>query len=552
MVEEPPTAAEIDRAKAEYAANFDLGFNDPQTIALNLSEWAGMGDWRLLFLHRDRVEKVTADDVLAVAEAFLLRSNRTLGYYYPTVEAPRRAAIPAKPDVAALVADYRGREALATGETFDPSPEYIERRTARLTLSSGTRVALLPKENRGESVTVVYTFRLGTEDALTGKATAGTFAASMLSRGTTERSRQEIADEMDRLKVRGSLSGAATGVVGGATTVRESLPAFLRLIGELLRQPAFDPEEFELLRHERLVWLESHLTEPGELVPNAMQRYFGRGYETDHINYVPSIEEQIAREEAVSVEEAREFWASFYGADNGRIAIVGDFDPSEIARVLEGVFGGWRAREPYERIPRRFAPVEPVVVDLETPDKANAFMHAAQPLRMRDDHVDYPALVLANFMLGGGYLNARLPRRIRTEEGLSYGVGSELDVSPLEAVGSFTAYATFAPEDRDKVTAAFKEEMARALTDGFTTDEFTAALSGYLDTKRNARVSDMSVAATLVVHLELNRTMDFVAKQEAAIAALTPEAVRDALRRHIDLEGFSIFRGGDFANKVVP
>ena len=451
VVEEPPTAEEIDRAKAEYAANFDLGFNDPQTVALNLSEWAGMGDWRLLFLHRDRVEEVTADDVLAAAKAYLLRSNRTLGYYYPTVETPRRAAIPAKPDVAALVANFGGREVLAAGEAFDPSPENIERRTTRLTLSSGTRVALLPKENRGESVTAVYTLRLGTEDALAGKATAGALAASMLSRGTTERSRQEIADEMDRLNVRGSLSGAATGVVGGATTVRENLPAFLRLIGELLRQPAFDPNEFELLRHERLEWLESRLSEPGELVPNAMQRYFGRGYETDHINYVPSIEEQIAREEAVSVDEAREFWASFYGADNGRIAIVGDFDASEIAPVLEEVFGGWRAREPYERIPRRFAPVQPTMVDLETPDKANAFMYAVQPLRMRDDHVDYPALVLANYMLGGGYLNARLPKRIRTEEGLSYGVGSELDVSPLEAVGSVTAYATFAPGDRDKV-----------------------------------------------------------------------------------------------------
>lgn len=149
VVEEPPTAEEMDRAKAEYAANFDLGFNDPQTIALNLSEWAGMGDWRLLFLHRDRVEEVTADDVLAVAKAYLLRSNRTLGYYHPTAETPRRAAIPAKPDVAALVADYRGRELLAAGEAFEPSPENIERRTTRLTLSSGTRVALLPKENRG-------------------------------------------------------------------------------------------------------------------------------------------------------------------------------------------------------------------------------------------------------------------------------------------------------------------------------------------------------------------------------------------------------------------
>jgi len=93
--------------------------------------------------------------------------------------------------------------------------------------------------------------------------------------------------------------------------------------------------------------------------------------------------------------------------------------------------------------------------------------------------------------------------------------------------------------------------MALALADGFTAEEVAAAQKGYLDTARNARADDMSVAMTLASNLYLGRTMDFVARQEEAIAALTPEAVHDALKRHIDLERFSIFRGGAFANKPV-
>ena len=551
VLDEPPTAEEVNRAKTDYTANFDLGFNNPQSIALQLSEWAAMGDWRLLFLHRDRVEQVTPADVLAAAQAYLLPSNRTLGYYYPTEETPPRAEIPPKPDVAAMVADYKGREAIAEGEAFDPTPENIERRTTKLTLSNGIEVALLPKKNRGEAVSYVYTFRHGTEDALTAKSTAASFAGSMLIRGTEERSRQEISDELDRLKIRGSLSGGATSAGGSATTVRENLPRALHILGELLRQSAFSTDEFELVRQERLASLESQQSEPGALVPMAMQRHMNGDYAEDHVFYVPTIEERIARTQTVTVEEAKAFWSAFYGASNATMAIVGDFDPDEIVPVLEEVFEGWSADEPYVRIPRPYAAVEAAEVDIETPDKTNAFMYAAQVLQIRQDHADYPALVLANYMLGGGFLNSRLPKRIRQEEGLSYGVASNLSAGALDDRGSFMAYAIFGPENADKVVTAFKEEMERALADGFTPEEVAAAQKGYLDTARNARANDMSVASTLASNLYLDRTMDFVAKREAAIAALTPEQIHDALKRHIDVEKISIFRGGDFANKLV-
>ena len=453
--------------------------------------------------------------------------------------------------MAALVADYTGRSALAEGEAFEPTPENIERRTTKLTLDSGIEVALLPKQNRGGAVSYVYTFRHGTEAALAGKSTPASFAGSMLIRGTTERSFMEVVDEINRSKIRGSLSGGAVSVGGTANTVRENLPAALRLLGELMRQPAFDPDEFELLREERLASMEAQQSEPGALVPNAMERHINSRYPEGHVFYVPTFEERIAREQAVALDEAKAFWSSFYGAEHGTLAIVGDFDPEEIVPVLAEAFGGWRANETYERIARPFDPVEAVALDIETPDKTNAFMYAAQVLPMRDDHPDYPALVLADYMLGGGFLNSRLPNRIRQQDGLSYGVGSFFSAGSLDEFGQFMTYAIFAPENADKVVAAFKEEMARALESGFTDEEVTGAKKGYLDTAQNDRANDMTVALLLADNLFLDRTMDFETQQEAAIAALTPADIHAALKRHIDLDQISIFRGGDFANKLL-
>ena len=549
VVDEPPTEEEVNRAKTQYAAGFDLAFNNPQAIALQLSEWAAMGDWRLLFLHRDRIAAVTPEDVLQAARDYLLPANRTLGFFHPTDETPPRAEIPEPPDVAALVADYRGREALSEGEAFEPTPENIEGRTRKLTLGSGIDVALLPKQNRG-AVSYSYSFRHGTEDALAGKATAAAFAGMMLTRGTEARSRQEIRDESDRLKISGSLGGGVLQVGGSATTVRENLPASLRLLGELLRQSAFDAEEFELLRQESLAALEAQRSEPTALVPNAIGRHIGGDLAEDSVFYTPTFDEQIARYQAVTVAEARDFWASFYGAEGGTIAVVGDFDPEEIVQVLEEVFADWSAPQPYARVARPFEAVEAALVDIETPDKTNAMLLAAQTIEMRDDHLDYPALVLANYMLGGGFLNSRLPKRVRQQEGLSYGVGSQFSAHSIDERAQFGAYAIFAPENADKVRTAIEEELALALESGFTDEEVAAAKKGFLDRAGNARAEDANVAATLAGNLFLGRTMAFVAEQEAAIAALTPDEIHQAMRRHLDLSKLSIFRGGDFANKL--
>ena len=551
LADAPPTAEEVNRAKTEFAASFELAFNNPQSIALQLSEWASMGDWRLLFLHRDRVEKVTPEDVLAVANAYLIESNRTLGYFYPEEETPPRAEIPPPPDVAALVADYRGREAVAQGEAFDPTPANIESRTRKVTLSNGVEVALLPKANRGAAVSLSATFRHGTEEALAGKSVAASYAGDMLMRGTKKRSRQEVFDEMDRLKIRGGIGGGSLTVSGSAFTVRENLPAALRLFGEILREPAFDADEFELLREERLAGLEAQRSEPQALVVNARERHRNARYGKDHVFYVPTLDEQIERETAVTVEEARAFHAAFHGAEGGTVAIVGDFDPDEILPVLEEVLGGWDAPEQYARVGRVFVAAAPATVDIETPDKANAITFATQSFPMRDDHADFPALALGNFMLGGGFLNSRLATRIRQKDGLSYGVGSGLSAHPIDDTAQFTFYAIFAPENANKVVAAFKEEMARALEAGFTAEEVAAAKRGFLDSAQNSRANDSQVAAQLSSNLFFDRTMAFVAAREEAIAKLTPEEIHAALNRHIDLAKVSVFRAGDFANKLT-
>ena len=91
VANEPPTKEEVERVKTRILKNIELEMNDSQAVALDLSEYASQGDWRLMFLMRDRIKAVTEADVLRVAKAYLKESNRTLATFIPTKSpGPRR------------------------------------------------------------------------------------------------------------------------------------------------------------------------------------------------------------------------------------------------------------------------------------------------------------------------------------------------------------------------------------------------------------------------------------------------------------------------------
>ena len=103
------TQEEVDRARQKILKNRELAAADPNRIAVELSEWAAQGDWRLYFLNRDRIEQVTPAQVKEVADKYFTTSNRTVGFFVPTAK-PERTPIPAVPDIAKLVDGYTGRQ----------------------------------------------------------------------------------------------------------------------------------------------------------------------------------------------------------------------------------------------------------------------------------------------------------------------------------------------------------------------------------------------------------------------------------------------------------
>ncbi len=541
----PFTDDEVERAKRTLLKNIELAFNSSEDIALELSEWVGMGDWRLMFLDRDRIEKITTADVQKVAQTYLVRNNRTLGKFIPA-EKPERVEIPQVANVNDMVKDYKGREAVAQGEVFDPSHDNIDSRTKVVTLSNGVKVALLPKKTRGEAVVFRVSSQMGSDKSLQGKALIGDLAGSMLMRGTTNFTREQLKDEFDKLKANVGVFGSAEGAMARVETVKANLLPTIALVAEVLKQPSFDEKEFTQLLTAEEVGLEQQLQDPQAI---AFKEYSRRQspFPKGHPRHVAPLEDVIAELKTVKLEEVKNFHNKFYGANSMQISVVGDFDESQVIKTLETEFGRWNSKENYKRIEQAFSKLEVKDQDFNTPDKENAVFVASVSLPVGIDNKDAPALELGNYILGGGFLNSRLATRLRQKDGLSYGAGSFINMSNSDNRASMGAYAICAPQNLNKVEVGFKEELARLLKDGFTEEEVSAAKSGLLQGKKVSRSQDNELVGKLTGNLYHDKTMQFSKQYEQALSELTAKDVHQVMKKYLKVEDFSMLKAGDFS-----
>jgi len=538
----PPTAEESERARLNFSNAAERVMTNHESIGLALSEYIALGDWRTFFLLRDREQQVTAQQIAAAAGKYLRRDNRTAGLFIDD-PSPQRAEIPRAATAAELLQGYTPKQAVAESEAFDPSPENIEKRVRRLEIN-GMKVALLSKKNRGETVFFAMSLPAGDVQSLAGQNYVASLTGSMLMRGTSRFSRAALRDEFTRLKVTGGIAGQGASF----QTTRPNLAAAIALAAHVLREPAFPEDEFAQLRKQTLTGLESQLSEPAARAGEALGQHFNI-YPKGDPRYSPSLQDRLDGVRAVTLDQVKAHYRRFYAANHAEFAIVGDFDEEQAIKALREGFADFRNDTPYTRITGDYRAIAPETISIQTPDKENAVLLARMNLDINQNDPDYSAFFLADYMLGGGAgFDSRLTSRIRIKEGLSYGVSAQGGGGIFDRAGSWVAQAIAAPQNIAKVESALREELARALKDGFTDAEIAKAKSGWQQSFAQIRVQDQQLAGRLLSHLDSGRTfLSWDKAFEQRVLALTPEAIRTALRKHLDPAKLTIVKAGDFA-----
>ena len=183
----------------------------------------------------------------------------------------------------------------------------------------------------------------------------------------------------------------------------------------------------------------------------------------------------------------------------------------------------------------------------DTPDKENAFFLAGMPIEMRDSHADYPALVLGNYILGhGAGLAAVRPHPRPRGLELRRRLGLQR-VAAQSTARAFTVNAISAPQNAARSRRRSATSSRRCCATATPRKSSPPAKVSWAQGRQVARTQDGGFAGTLGLWTHVGRTMAWDAEFEAHVRALTADEVRDAMRRHLDLDKMTFMKGGDFA-----
>ena len=565
VITHPPTQEELERVRSQLLRSLENSLSNAQAIATGALNGAiAQGDWRLMFLQHDLLADVQAADLARVAKTYLKPSNRTVGYFVPDMQ-PDRTVVPARPDLAETFRGYSSKVTVARGEVFDPTIATIKDRVVRSTLANGLRLAVLSKKTANNMVTGTIELRFGDRTTLVSQREAASFAGSLLMAGTKTHTREQLQDEFRRLNAQVSVSGGGgSGLAGGRgrrgggpggpsslstavasiTAPAENFVAAVRLAVEILREPAMPQDEFDRVKTQRVRTLEAAPTEPLQLVGDRLNQQMSPFTAAD-AQYSPTREEELPLVQKITREDARRFHDQFYGANYGIVAVVGPIAPADVQKAASELLGSWNTGKAYTPLLTPFKKVAPTNVKIEAPDKANAEFRAAERIQMNQNDPDFPAMALASYLFGEP-ITSRIADRIRNREGLSYGANARITVPAEGDAAMLTGTVSLNPAFGPKVEASFMDELQKVYRDGFTAAEVEAAKKAYLDSRLVARATDAALLALLVSHEEIDRPLDWDAEFERRIDALTTEQVNAAFRRHIDPNGVTIVKSGDF------
>lgn len=523
------TQEQLDRARLNELNGYEQLENSHEALANYLSQAEVAGDWRLLFWQRDVVKSLTLDEVNAALRTWAVAVNRSDVLL-------RHADGVAAPDVPKAVAAsglLAGKEWPPLSQPGDPLPgsaDELAKATINLALAGPhARAALIPRRTQGDRAWLVLANDYGNERALSGRRTACAIADNLLAFGGGGMSRDQLSASLEPLQAEWSLG------LGGISidAPRKNMDAALDILLAAWAAPALPVAEFERLKAASIARLEAGLKDPGSVAVNQAAQRFDN-YPAGHPLQPRLLEQQLAETRAVSYDDVTRCASDLGGLGEVRLSVVGTFTPQDVQAIWSKVAGLPKARTPYERVRDLPPPAQPdtAPINVAMPQKPNATIAGTTFLPIADDAPDFAALRIAVKVLGGD-ADSRIWHRLREREGLAYSAGVSLSGASFEPRSRLTIQASAASDKADAALLSLRDELGKALRDGFTTQEVERAKQTWLQERKVALRSEKAFATTLAQGLYNGRDYAWMARYDEKIARLTAAEVTQALRKYL-------------------
>ena len=381
-----------------------------------------------------------------------------------------------------------------------------------------------------------------------GKLGTQQLTLSMLDEGTTTRDSIAIAEARERLGVSfGEGAGADRTYLSVAAPSANAAGAF-DLFADVVRNPAFKPEEVARLRNAQLANIQQELTSPqglaGRVLPKLVYGPASPYSKTGAGAGDPAAVAALTRDDLVTFQQA---WLR---PDKAKIFVVSDLPLTKVKQLLEAEFGDWQGSGAAgaKDFTAGAVQVTPRIVLVDRPDSPQSLIYAGQltPLKGSDDLLSQE---VANDVLGGDFLS-RINYDLRETKHWSYGAGGGFGHNEHAVV-----YAISAPVQADKTgesIASLKTDLKDFLGDkGITAAEFERTINGATRELAGNFETAGNVLNAMLQNDQFKRPDDYYATITQKYRAMTREQLDAAARGAIQPDNFVWVVVGD-AKVVRP
>lgn len=546
----PYNETDLTRAKAKLLKQITDERSNTIDYAIALTEMAGSGNYKLGFLYRDNVEHLTVADLKRVATTYFKANNRTLGIFNPSSNEIRvKPAEFQAEQIAAITSSYRGKALEKEAAPFEASIANITKNLTEGTLSNGMKYGLIQKELPGDKMLATFKIPVGNEKDLAGKREVAILTAELLKSGTKTQTKEQIQDRLDQLQSSITPTFKDQTLVINLSTYKKNYVEVLAILEDLLKNSIFPQNELEKLIAEYKIYLQGESKDPRAIVKNELKR-ITEPYPKESIYYTPSLTDRVTDVMKVTRPQIVEFYQNILGSSAAAGTIIGKIASETAIASLEKTFGKWNAKSKYIEVKPTFFETKKIDKNYLTPDKENAVAAGLKSFKMNQKSTDYPAFVLANDILGmGGFMTSRITTRLREKEGISYGAGSVMDIPINNEVASWTFFALYNPTKRDAVEDAMKDEINKALREGFSAGEVAQSKITYANFMKTMLGIDEIIMELENNNLQYGFSLEEYDRLNAKVATLTVEEVNQALRKYLSLDQLTSVYAGDFNKK---
>lgn len=397
------------------------------------------------------------------------------------------------------------------------------------TASTGAKVFFVPSPSI-PMLDVNIDFDAGSRYDPPGKSGLATLTAALLDKGANAQDGQPARNEAqiaDAFADTGAdFGGAAGGDRGGiglrTLTASPEREQSLRLAGQLIKAPAY-PDAVVAREKQRLITaIREGDTRPGVIADKTLSK----AIYPSHPYGVSATPESVG---SITRDDLLKFWRDNYTARRAVVTLIGAIDRKQAEQIAEDMTRGLPEGTPAPKLPD---------VQMSIPASEKRIPHPAQqasvaigaPAIARGDP-DYFALLVGNYVLGGGGFSSRLTDQVREKRGLTYGVDSFF--APSKQAGPFSITLQTKKENTDEALGLVRQILAQYVAQGPTDAELKAAKDNLVN-GFPLRIDSNRKLLTNVANIGwYGLPLDYLDTWTAQINKVTRDQVRAAFQRHV-------------------